>query len=392
MTFGLTPTGFVPMRQLDIQNAMNADALSAFGATWDISPKNPWGQLSGIFSAMLALVWEGEEADYNSMYPETAEGINLDYAVEFNNISRKPATFSAVTVILTGTNGTVVPDTFQMQVAGNPNAIFQVLGGQDYTIEGTNAFIQMIATETGPIAAPAGTVTTILTPVTGIASGTNAADALIGQNIETDVQLRARRAQELQRSGTATVEGIRNALLNLADVVQAGVIENVTDETDANGLPPHSFEAFVLGGQPQEIVDTIWNAKPAGIATYGNESAVVTDSQGILHTIFYSTPEDIEIYVIVNIVKATNPNDGAFPPTGATDVANAVLAYGNALQIAQDVLTHKISAAIDDAVNGIATLQVLIGTAPDPTLPNNIDIGFGQIASFDSSRITVNVS
>jgi hypothetical protein len=96
------------------------------------------------------------------------------------------------------------------------------------------------------------------------------------------------------------------------DVLQAFVIENETDVTDGFGRPPHSFEVIVVGGDDQEIGQTIFDTKPIGINTYrvpgaDGRTVQVTDSQGTVHDINFSRGNDIRMYTIIDVTVDQSP-------------------------------------------------------------------------------------
>ena len=232
-TFGVTAAGFVPMRLADVQAALTALFQSAFGPSVDLDARTPLGQILGILAEQLANGWEIDEQVYGMYSPDTAFGAVLDNLCSITNITRLPATYSQGFITITGSNGTVIPGTFQVSVSGNPTAIFQVTSGG--IISGTTITLPVMATATGPLAAPMGSLTVIVTPVSGVTAVTNAADATVGTNTETDAALRIRRLISLSRAGTATLNGIYNALMNVSEVVQASVVENATDSEDGAG-------------------------------------------------------------------------------------------------------------------------------------------------------------
>lgn len=82
------------------------------------------------------------------------------------------------------------------------------------------------ATVEGIIVAPANSVTTTITAVSGLTSTTNTTAYVVGRNRETDEELRARLLVSQQVSGVATVEAIQDSIANLSGVTTATVIEN----------------------------------------------------------------------------------------------------------------------------------------------------------------------
>lgn len=115
----------------------------------------------------------------------------------------------------------------------------------------------VVATEKGAIAAPMGSLSSIHTPISGWIACGNLTAAKIGNNQEPDPDLRARREQSIKLGGSGTLEAIRASLLNLNTVSAVSISENRTNLVNEDGLPPHSFEALITGGEDQDIAYTL---------------------------------------------------------------------------------------------------------------------------------------
>lgn len=179
--------------------------------------------------------------------------------------------------------------------------------------------------EDGDISAPLNTVTTILTPVYGWTSVSNEISAEKGSEEETDEQLRERfRASKAVRAYNMA-EALYSQLLALEDVSYARIYENMTDTVDTKGLPPHSFMAIVRGGTDTDIGEAVWDNKPLGIASQGNTSVVVRDSQNLERTVKFSRPTEIPIYVSMAVEKVGT----AFPANGVDLIRQAVVEFIN---------------------------------------------------------------
>lgn len=237
----------------------------------------------------------------------------------------------------------------------------------------------------GPVQAPAGTLTVIETPVSGLDTVLNLEDAVVGRAVESDLELRQRRDESLQVAGAATVEAITSRLRNLQGVQSVLVIENDTDVTDGDGRPPHSFEAIVLGGEDADIAEEIWESKAAGIATYGDETETITDSMGIPHDIKFSRPTPILIYIEVDILT-----NSLYPVGGEDLVKQRLVDTGNvAFSGGKMVVPIPTLIAALAQIPGIIDAEIRVGTAPNPTTDANIPIGLGATAVFDTSRVVV---
>jgi len=117
--------------------------------------------------------------------------------------------------------------------ARNSNLPYAITVGTNLLITSTSSPIPFLAQNYGPIAAPANSLTEIVTPIAGWTSLTNPQAGNTGRNQETDAELRIRRAQSLHSQGAATVEAIRSRLLQeVPGVTSVTVFENVTMTQD----------------------------------------------------------------------------------------------------------------------------------------------------------------
>ena len=251
------------------------------------------------------------------------------------------------------------------------------------------------ATVEGPIVALAGTITTVATPAIGVTGVTSTADATGGRNIETPSEFRARHLATLNSGGNASVEAIRAHLLEVDDVKQVTILRNRTNATDANGLPPHSVEAVVLGGTDEAIAAELYASVSAGDLTYGDTTVNVTDSEGNIEPISFSRPTVLYAHLEITIT----PGEG-YPSTGTplTTIRDAVLAYliadDTAPEMGEDLYRVQLYAPIVTAVPGVAAISIETDTTPAPgDSPSfnaaDIVVGPRELLAFDSSRITV---
>lgn len=294
------------------------------------------------------------------------------------------------TVTFVNADGSIDQPLFQIGENTLTNTGLQVAVNFAVTTEGIlpNVLVDVEAETAGAVPVYANTLTVIETPISGWTSFNNPADLTIGKDIETDAELRLRRLKTLSTAGAGTVDAIRSRILEIDEVEDARVFENDTDVTDAFGRPPHSFEAVVLEGAEQEIIDTIWSVKGAGIASYGAISGTALDSMGFAHTVNFSRPDEIPIYMVVNV--DTDPL--LVPLDLAAGIAEALATYAtDNFGIGDDVITVKLFCPIAD-IDGILDIEVLIGTAPAPGTDANIAIADDEVPTFDTANITVNIT
>jgi len=388
--YGLTQNGYVPVPLTEWLTQLQTAYQSTFGPNINLQANAPDGQRIAIEAEMLTVISELDKAGYDARFPDTATGQSLANVCSITGFSPLPPTASNITLPVNGTPGTVIPDSFQAYVQGVPTSVFQILPGQFYTVgAGGTINVEMVATVTGPILAPAGTAMTISTPVAGITSLSNVTVSNTGSNLETEVQIRQRRLVTLSLSGPNVLQ-IETALLELAGVTNVGGSENQTDFTNASGLPPHSMAFLVSGTATSQAIATVINSyRSAGINTYGNISVVIVDSQGTPHTVYYSTPSQIETYFGITVTPATNPLDGIFPTNGAAAIQQAVLTYIGNQMVGQDVVLNQLSQYICSQVSGIVGIAITAGLAPSPVGTANLSMLYNQLAVTAAGNISV---
>jgi uncharacterized phage protein gp47/JayE len=240
------------------------------------------------------------------------------------------------------------------------------------------------AVNAGVQAALSGTISTISTPVAGLNSVVNATDATPGTDTETDLEYRVRQEASLQQTGAGVDYAIRSALLGIDTIDQALVLSNRTDAT-VNGIPPHAFHTIIWPdvGDDEAIARVIFLRQPAGIQAFGSTTLTITDTQGEDQPVAFSYATAIPMYM-----TATITTDADFPANGNAQVAAALLAEGNGLNVGDDVKVWKFIGALD-AIPGILTISIAVDITITPVATSNITIANTEIATFDSSRIVV---
>lgn len=388
MAYGVTSTGFNRKSLTDIKADLITSLESVFG---DINSGDDavFGQLIGVFSKIASDWWEYLESTYLAFYPSSASGSNLDGVCELNGIVRLEALQTTVVCQLTGVAATVVPA--GSQVRSTAGDIFEL--DSNVILTGGSDDGNFTAVEYGPIPAIGGTITEIVTPVSGWNTVNNSAAGTTGRNEETDAELRQRRIAFIATIGAATVEAIGGRILQEVDGVSAvNIYTNREDITDLFGRPPHSVEAVVLGGVDADIREKLWEVVAAGIETYGNVSGSITDSNGDTQDVYFSRP--VDQYVWVRVTIDSYYTEEVFPDDGEDAIKTAIAEYGDTFPMGRDLILDRWQGAIYAAVNGIAdmTIDHAVTTLPTDTpsyVTTNIPISPTSIANMSVDRITV---
>ena len=233
---------------------------------------------------------------------------------------------------------------------------------------------EFTATTKGAVQAPTSSLIVIDTPINGVESIINDADATLGDETEEDAELKLRRETEIAQAGKATVDAIRASISEVLGVTSVLVFNNRTNNTDAFGRPPHSVDCVVEGGVNQDIADDIWDVIGAGITMYGDIEETVTDSNGFFQKVYFSRPTDVTIWVEVDLTTDTN-----FPVDGIALVEAAILAYGNDLEIGEDVIVYTPLINSFSHIEGITDVAIRVGVADFPVA------GSGTFTASDST-------
>lgn len=340
-------------------------AKSLFGEDIETSELTPLGKFIRIGAYDLAKAYEDLENVYYARFPNTATGINLDRLCVFVGISRNPATFAEYTVTVHGDAGT---ECMELIMCGDdPAIVFHNIEpfviGEDGTAE-----IAVECDEPGTIGNSI-TINAIVNPQVNIDSVDNCIQTKLAEDIESDYDLRRRFAQAMETDGGSSVRAIRAEILKVPTIKSVSIIENETNEVDAEGRPPHSFEAFVYGGDDyeKEIADAIWGRKPAGIQTVGNKTVTITDVTGREQTISYSPATVIK--VLVNIAIKINEE---FPAGGEEQIKTNIADRINELDLGESLVLSRLygCAYRIGGVPEVTSLQVSIDDGATYTSEN----------------------
>lgn len=386
MTFGLTAAGFVPKRVEDILASLEAAQRDTIAADLDVSQESVTGQLNASFATELASAWEALASAYDARTPSNASHQGLDDLSAITGTLRRLPTAGTVLLKLHLSAGATVPMGSIAAVAGQPSNQWVTVTGVTNGA-GIPADLTVLASATTPgrIIANSGTITQIMTPISGWSSVTNDDDAVPGQDLETDVALRQRRELEVQGAGTSPLGALAASLSRVTGVTQAMVFENATDVPLPSGQPGHSFEALVLGGADADLAAAIWAHKPVGIESWGAVTTTTVDASSVTRMVSFSRPTTKAVQVSVHVIPS-----GAYPGGGAGSVAvqDAIVAYGATLLAGDPVrLSRVVAAAL--SVPGVIDAWADIGWSTGTLVPANLYPGQRDLATIESADITV---
>lgn len=330
---------------------------------------------------------------YNSRSPVTAIGSGLDTVVKINGLKRKSASYSTCVVTLTGIPQTVIKSGLVQDISGNNwNLPSNITIPEEGEIE-----VSAICTVLGSVSALVGDINKIATPQLGWISVTNKVNAVLGQPVETDVQLRARQAVSTALPSQTLLEGTIAGIVSVEGVTRQRVYENDTNdssETEENpyGLPAHSITAVVEGGLDADIAEQIYIRKGVGCYTNGTTEVQVTNKYDITTSIRFYRPSYVDVDITVNIKKYAGYTDNV-----VDNIKNNILNYLNKLNIGDNLPTsllwNSALTANPDLTSPIfSIISLTAGKHSSSQGTADIETNFNEVIQGNIENIIVNVS
>lgn len=240
----------------------------------------------------------------------------------------------------------------------------------------------VVAEQTGALPTLAGTLIEIETTVDGLDGVFNRYDLVTGRDEESDTELRQRYLESLAVTGVGTLDAIVAAVKRVQGVSDASGVENDTETTSSDELPPKSFKIVVVGGQNDNVAQAIWDTKPAGIRAYGSIFGTAYDLGDLPHNVYFSRP--MPKYVFVKVKYSMYDEESLnIPEQDIHDrIVQGINAYGRTLKVGNDVIPNRIYGYVYDVIQGIEINEIKVALANNQSVPPADD-------QYTTARITV---
>lgn len=308
-------TGFDVTEITDLREQIATEWQNAFKEKdrplLNTDPETPQGQI--IDSQVATVNQKDSEVLYLAQQfdPRTAEGRFQDALAEIYFIKRKSAINSYAICTLNGRAGT--------QISAGA-LIESVIDGtqwsldQDVTIPAEETITaQFTCLTEGAISASAGTLTKIVTTVTGWDAVINAT-ATVGSLEESQSAFERRRRESVALNARSTVNAVYANVAQCDGVIAVYAVDNkknIAETIDSYTLTPHSIFVSVIGGENADIAKAIYDNLSAGCDYNGNTEVDITNEfSGAVETVKFYRPAQFDIYVKVQIQNnASLPDD-----------------------------------------------------------------------------------
>ncbi len=180
---------------------------------------------------------------------------------------------------------------------------------------------------------------------------------------------------------------------NLTDKFAEVQIE-ATDLTDniVSGMPPHSIEIVVEGGDSYEIAKQILDNKAGGITTYGSKSIPITTPYGDEVIINFNRPSKVYVWIRLSLTLSSSE---MLPDNYVDILKNKVIEKLGLLNSGDDVIPQRFVSDLYNVCSGISYIDIsLYGANSEISSPPDyplrvIEISERQIAYTNASMIEV---
>ncbi len=286
-------------------------------------------------------------------FSEWSYGVFLDRIAASVGLARKAATTASGYLTVTGIEGTIIPVGFLFSTPGGSgvdNVAYEMAASSAITIgETLTAQVYVKCTEEGTVGnVPAGSITMMVEPMSGITSITNAAAMTGGVEEEDDEALRARihdRDMSKESSNVGNVSDYKRWAQEVAGVGDVVVIS----EWAGAGTGTVKLVIMDSNGNPanQTILDDVY----AHIVSPDNEDERLAPTGAILTVVTASI-------ITMNISATIMIKPGAELSTITTEFAAAVKNYFPTAKEEGVLIVNQVNALLI-MTNGVSDLLAL---------------------------------
>lgn len=332
-----TPTGLVLPQESAILAGVQADYDAAFGGDLNPALNTPQGQLCTSTAAIIAAANSAIAELTDQVDPDNATWFMQDAIGRIYFLNRQAGTSTVVQCLCSGGTGVNIP--IGAQIIDQNGFIYTALAAGQIG-PGGNITLPFANTQIGPTPAPAGTVNRIYVAIPGWDSVTNAADGVLGSDVEGPAEFEFRRQNSVAVNGNGSIQAIYGNVFKVPGVIDCFVSQN-TGASPASGpingnpnstnytMPAHSVYVAVTGGVSSAVAQAIWQKKNEGSDMSGNTTVTVEDTSGYSfpypeYDITFEIPPALPMSLIINI-----KNSSALPSSIVADVQAACIAQFN---------------------------------------------------------------
>lgn len=391
--------GLIIASYTDVRAAITKRYKQIYGQDVDLSTGTADGQFIEMMSLMVHNILNSVKSMYVGLDPNYAQGKFLDMICSLSNVERKQASYSTASITVTNTSNEAWSSN-DLNVIDKAGTLWSYSGELNIAANSSTSIV-VTCSQLGAIKAEAGWIykTAENTPLTITQSN----DAIVGQMLESDEHLRARRNNSLAMTGLTSLESLNSSLLSI-DGIEDVYIYNVTQSgqtaKDSTSLTLHSIYVCLrknanIGNISSQIGTIIYEKSTPGIPTIETSDSTTGTSKSynydtgtsIQQTVYWKECTPVHPTITITIT----PRDYYTTDTRQV-IKDKIASYCNNLHISTNLVIEDLFAQTmyaDPTFRGLATYLVqsvaIAGLAEGANTYVNTDTYY----DYSSANITV---
>ncbi len=409
----ITGTGVIVPDTSSILNDVQEEWKEVFGANLSVEPETPQGRIIEMIARQRVFTVQMAAALSNGLNLNKAYGFVLDDIGSLFQISRKSATYTTTQITMNGVVDTVIPIGTELLSDDGYKFIndYEYVIGSSGSVTGT-----FRAEESGEIPAPVGTITTIVSSVSGLETVVNDAPAKMGTEQESDQEFRNRIKASLNINSMSVLSAIKSAVANIDGVNQVIAYENTTNTDSILNtefkIPGHGIGIIVdynetnLETQPvaYAIAEAIYKKKTLGAGyidaetpegePYLVEVIYNDENDGQDHVVVFAKPLEANVATVITVQERNYSGDDLESDI-KTAIANFMTGENpevDRVEIGGSLSPFEIASAISSEIPDIFIESVTIGRVGSSQGTAVITLGDAEKLVINPENITVNIS
>lgn len=269
-----------------------------YGNNINLESDTPDGQMLALFAKEIETIHQGVSFIVQMLDPYQATGQWLEQRALYAGISRITASYSYIDeVIITGFPKTNIP---MNSIFIDPNKNKWIITQQVILNDLGSVRVKLRSYELGNFTVHKNDQLSMSMVIIGIEKVIANTDSYGGKDEETDEKLLKRFMLSHSINNYDDKQGIKAALFSITGVTKCEVYENYTNKTDEKGIPAHSLNVVILGGDDTEIATVIAKKKIGGCGLFGSveQSVILRNSN---RKIYFDRPICKNIFISMTL-------------------------------------------------------------------------------------------
>lgn len=393
-------------------------ARNVYGDNVNLEDSTPDAQIVGILAESMTNLWEVAEQAYQAINPLGSTGESLTELARLGGVDRelkKPTNTLLSITSYTDFNEETVDGPIYITDQNDEN-MYVIPGPVFFNVDGfaQNVYAESVELDTPVL--PPDTLTKLVGPIPPplqiFFTVTNPEETVLGNEDETDAELRARFLRETSTGAVGTIDAIREAVLAEEGTRECVILENDTGGVDSNlgGVSVPAFSIFILisnngltglerSDWDNRVARAILDTKSIGVGTNNSAfplnrvSRKVNGKFGGTSFIYFFRPTDRNVYVTVNLNKVGDVPDNAdeLIQQAFIDFANGDLVEGRSYGMGDTIYRNELFIPIN-TVPGLSVSSLTLGTSPSPAGTADLTFAITEDPKFLINNIVVNIT